>query len=77
MTEQEIERIVLSAIKGVCDHDVIPSDTLSDHLDSLERASLAVELNDSFPDANLIEDENFFKAVTVQDLITVISKRST
>jgi len=75
MTKAEVVSTILNAIRGVCDHDVIPSDILSDHLDSLERATLAVELNDSFPDANLIEDERFFKAFTVQDLIDVISAK--
>ena len=75
MDKVEVKDTILGAIRNVCDHDVIPSDILSDHLDSLERASLAVELNDSFPDANLIEDERFFKAFTVQDLIDVISSK--
>jgi acyl carrier protein len=75
MTKSEAVDVILNAIKGVCDHEVKPSDILSDHLDSLERATVAVELNDSFPDANLIEDERFFRAFTVQDLIDVICEK--
>jgi acyl carrier protein len=74
MTESEIKKIVLNAIKVVCDSDVSIDADLIDYLDSLERASLAVELNDAFPDENLIEDEAFFKAVTAQDLVNVILK---
>jgi len=68
----DIQNAVLAAIKIVTEQDVSVDTQLNDIMDSLERASLAVELTDAFPDANLIEDEAFFKAITVQDLIQVI-----
>lgn len=63
---------VIAAIKVVTEQDVTLDTELNDVMDSLERASLAVELLDPFPDVDLVEDEAFFKAVTVADLIKVI-----
>lgn len=68
----DVQSTVLAAIKVVTGHDVSMDTHLNDVMDSLERASLAVELTDTFPAANLIENEAFFKAVTVQDLITAL-----
>lgn len=72
----DVQNAVLAAIKIVTEQDVSVDMQLNDLMDSLERASLAVELTDYFPDANLIENEDFFKAVTVQNLIDVLEGKN-
>lgn len=74
MNKEQVTELVLKIVKDLTETDVTVDTHITDVMDSLERTSLAVELNDHFMDANLIENEQFFKAVTIGDLINAISK---
>lgn len=74
MNKEQVTELVLKIVKDLTETDVTVDTHITDVMDSLERTSLAVELNDHFTDANLIENEQFFKAVTIGDLINAISK---
>lgn len=76
MNKEQVTELVLKIVKELSETEVNVDTHINDVMDSLERTSLAVELNDHFSEANLIEDNDFFKAVTVGDLVNVISKRS-
>lgn len=74
MNKEQVTEIVLKIVKDLTETDVTVETHITDVMDSLERTSLAVELNDHFIESNLIENEQFFKAVTIGDLINAISR---
>jgi acyl carrier protein len=78
MTKDEITASVIETVKDVSSRElnqVTLATSVLDVMDSLDHATLVIELNDKFPDAKLIQNENFFKALTVQDLVDVISAK--
>lgn len=78
MTKDEVAFTIIETVKEVSSRDinqVTLATSVLDVMDSLDHATLVIELNDKFPDAKLIQNEDFFKALTVQDLVDVISSK--
>jgi len=75
MNKDQVAELVLKIVRELSESDVTVDTHINDVMDSLERTSLAVELNDHFSEANLIEDNDFFRAITVSDLVQVIYRR--
>jgi acyl carrier protein len=72
MTRDQVTDIVLAAIKEACAKEATIDTELNDIMDSLERASLVIELHEAFPKAKLIENDKFFTAPLVSVLVDII-----
>lgn len=72
MNREQVIEAVLAAIKEACAKNATLDTELNDIMDSLERASLVIELHEAFPNAKLIENEKFFTAPIVSMLVDII-----
>lgn len=72
MNREQVTEAVLAAIKEACAKDATVDTEINDIMDSLERASLVIELHEAFPYAKLIENEKFFTAPVVSILVDII-----
>lgn len=77
MTKDEVTSIVIDTVKDVSSRDVLEvtlATNVHDIMDSLDHATLVIELNDKFPDARLVQNEEFFRVSTINDIVEVICK---
>lgn len=77
MTRDEVTSIVIDTIKSVSSKkvsEVTLETDIHDIMDSLDHATLVIELNDKFPEAKLVQNEDFFRVYTVNNIVEVICK---